>query len=752
MSVEKQKHFVGLVKLQVSELMSTFKMKENDVPTTFASAQASDEPKACTSNTLRTPKSSTSKINLSLIKKFSPLVTDGNKIRCTVEWCKSRFTYKRSYNKHMASFHANVEIDKTVKDPPGKCELLTAGMPCHTTLCERAMLYHMTHIHGINVPANHFLYGFDTSSNVPAAVFVPDTHRQEAKKTSTSTVNMQNAIVIPQSVKKCSKRLYPNICSTGDIESISDDSIDTTPKPPKAKKPKRMQFLRSSSESSFDRSLNYLEDNGQSLATAENVSNNDNNCEHINQPVLTPEDTSKDVTNKSTPPSEPISIEDDDIYQALTQEISPVHFDGVSDSSSQALSIEKEKQKTPCNSSGVVDNEKSSNHSSFRSSDSKSSQNSEADTTDTDSEESSSNSSQSEKDFNTRQNERFTDIDNLSDTSLSDDNYNFDDISQDIQEPHDDSDIEDGDDELYTSLRRRNRELRYNKRNIVRTPLYNRDENKFFIEDFKSFLLNFSVKRQTTSTINKACSHLFFQQDSLLFYEYGKSSDFNLEKFRAFASNDLLLHVRYPGDWLNDTTPSNGNKGLDRLKSHCDLREFIEYSADKYSGSHEFSASKQVIRENLQGIKLQISNAKLFRKYNILSNSKQQERKNAKMILDSSRSVNLEQIIKTWNSSLEKEELERDFDFMYQNCMDKGSISIKMLTQYSQYARTVLLMSDKNRGGVYQFTCRDFVNRIPCYFPDGYDGFNSLPHDWNPLVKPPGDPKPTTWMINLPGR
>ena len=127
-------------------------------------------------------------------------------------------------------------------------------------------------------------------------------------------------------------------------------------------------------------------------------------------------------------------------------------------------------------------------------------------------------------------------------------------------------------------------------------------------------------------------------------------------------------------------------------KAHSALREFIEYEVDKFDTSRNFNVLKKEVRDNLQGIANQISSAKLYKRYNIFANNLQQKRKQAKMILQASKCVNLEKIVKTWNSSLEKEELDRDYQFMFENCMAKGSISIKMLTQYSQYARTVLLM------------------------------------------------------------
>ena len=86
--------------------------------------------------------------------------------------------------------------------------------------------------------------------------------------------------------------------------------------------------------------------------------------------------------------------------------------------------------------------------------------------------------------------------------------------------------------------------------------------------------------------------------------------EFNLENLRNFSSN-TFVHLRYPGDWISDTAGTIGNKGLDRLKAHCEIREFLKYEADKFDSSHNFFAMKQEVKENLEGINQQISSAKL---------------------------------------------------------------------------------------------------------------------------------------------
>ena len=737
---QEHQQFIGLIKLQIAEVISLLKMDDIEIAGHSASGNSSHESTACTSNTLKTPKSSTLRIDLSKIKKFSPLIVDGNRIRCSVSWCKSRFSYKRTYNKHMVNFHPNVLVDHTVKDPPGTCELLTAGLPCHTTLCERAMMYHLEHIHGIHVPANHFLYGFDTSLNVPSAIFVPDAHRYQAKKSS--TLNIPNVIVVSQNTRKHQKRPYPTISPLDDFQSVNEEPIDSTPKAPKPKKVRRALYIKSPSESSRDTTYHQLEHSSPIICTPEAVLQDGIDDGENSQLLLTP-DNDKEIGNDNvTPQSNSCSIHDDvneDINEnnSMTQPVQSELNEKSDSSPTQELSPERSKRKSTSTSSSSDDSSGSSSDSSDESSDSK-------DSTDSDRESVNDRGASFLKNSHgDNGDDQETEV--CTNVSLSDDD---DVLSQIIKDSNDDSDIEFGDSDLYTAIRRRNREERYNKRNVTFTPLYERDENRIFIQDFKYFLLNLSVQKQPTSTVTGACNHLFIQDDSLLSHEFKNNSEFTLEHFRKFNSNNFI-HIKYPGDWINETAGENGNKGLSRLKGHSYLREFIEYEADKFDSSSDFCATKQSVRDNLNGIKQQVTNTKLFRKYNILSNTKEQRRKNVKMILH--KSVDFKKIIKTWNTSVEKEELDKDYEFMFNNCIEKGTVSIKQLTQYSQYARIVLLMSDKNRGGVYQFKCIDFVNRHPCYFPDGYEGFSSLPLGWKPLDRPSHNPTPSTWMICLPG-
>ena len=121
------------------------------------------------------------------------------------------------------------------------------------------------------------------------------------------------------------------------------------------------------------------------------------------------------------------------------------------------------------------------------------------------------------------------------------------------------------------------------------------------------------------------------------------------------------------------------------------------------------------------------------------------------MILNPSRNVTIESIVKTWNLSLEKDEIDRDHDHIFKSAIERGAISNKNFTKYSAYARMVLFLSDKNRVSTYQFTYQDYIMRRELYFPIGYTDFGSLPPGYNPFVPSEENTSPTVWMINLAG-
>ena len=135
-----------------------------------------------------------------------------------------------------------------------------------------------------------------------------------------------------------------------------------------------------------------------------------------------------------------------------------------------------------------------------------------------------------------------------------------------------------------------------------------------------------------------------------------------------------------------------GGKGVERLKAHSSLRKYIEYAVDQMSASEDFAPMKASVRENLEAISKQITNNKLYMKYNSLAKQSFQDKKKAEQILQPSKAINIEFIISKWNGSLEKEETDRDYSFIYENAIQNNYISISNFTRYAIYVRLALLL------------------------------------------------------------
>lgn len=317
-----------------------------------------------------------------------------------------------------------------------------------------------------------------------------------------------------------------------------------------------------------------------------------------------------------------------------------------------------------------------------------------------------------------------------------------------------DSDTEISDSIQFTQLRLENKRLRYESRTENISKYQDLPKNKKFISDFKLYMNKDTIATQNkeTSTIAKDLRHLFHKEDSFLYYYKSKDKSFSLEDLRSFESENFV-NLSYPIDWLVDTVGTDGNKGLDRLKSHQDLRSFIEYSVDQYSSTQDFASKKQAVRDNLASIEKQMSKNRLWNKYTKLSNCDKQDRDKAKKILDPSLTLKIKTCVKTWNDSLEKEEEDRDFNHIYEEAICQKYISKRNFTSWAHYARINLCLSDKSRQSSYKFKLCDYYDRIPQWYPAGYHGFGDLPADWNPNEAPSdnNDAEPSVWIINITG-
>ena len=257
-----------------------------------------------------------------------------------------------------------------------------------------------------------------------------------------------------------------------------------------------------------------------------------------------------------------------------------------------------------------------------------------------------------------------------------------------------DSDYEDNDTTAFTKKRRENKQNRYLQRNTNVLELHELEENKTFIEDMRSYMEKnvISTANTKTPTIDKTVRYLFTKPDSFLNYEYKKNNNFSLENLRNFNESSFQ-HLSYPLDWiLSSAETETSTLGVERLKAHADLREFLEYEVSTYDNSEGFARMKNSVRENLDSITKQISKNKLFKKYNTVTAHVKQKTDRCKMILQPSTTVNVEKLAKTWNASHEKVETEKDYEFIFESAMAENDIGVKNLTKYAQYARICLLL------------------------------------------------------------
>ena len=81
-----------------------------------------------------------------------------------------------------------------------------------------------------------------------------------------------------------------------------------------------------------------------------------------------------------------------------------------------------------------------------------------------------------------------------------------------------------------------------------------------------------------------------------------------------------------------------------------------------------------------------------MQKFQIKSNHLKQKRDKAKMILQPAQVSKIENCVKQWNESFECSEMAKDYAFIFQNAIEDQYISAKNFTNYSHYARIVLLL------------------------------------------------------------
>lgn len=576
------------------------------VPTT--SNSANETPKSASGNILH-------------IKKFSPLIQERSKLRCTVAGCSSRFAHRRSYQKHMRVFHQNHKIDLGLKDPPGTCLMLSAktNRTCGAKLPYRSIYQHLQTFHNIKRPADKILFGFDLTTSIPKPVFVSKGEELEPRDEE-------------QDLPLASDESSQELDEDGDLQSGNGKTS-----PPRADEPEGIVDIsqkKDLDQTEFTKDipieidddipneiLNLPADQTLQLIEAlEDTIPSNIDGSYILQRETISEDTNDSVTSVEHLSSTPIA---GDVHHPSTQrgekrkhsnilenmfpdledeillsDICTPPIEATYGDTDVVLEPEEKKEKV----SSIPLHENMDNDALY-----------EPGSSDV------SGDEVSDGDSNMTVDERVF------------------------------SDYEDDDDSSYTETRRKNKSIRHLKRNTIIVALKDREQNSQFIADFISFMKDNIICTRSTNptTLTKALRHLFHQEDSLLSYESERDNNFHLEDYRDITS-PTFRHLPSPADWVVSTSGREGNKGLDRLKSHAELRKFLEYEVAKYTDP-KYDALKKSVRENLMDLDKQVTGNRLFKKYTQLSKQKKQLRDKAMMILEPSRNVHVENIVRVWN-------------------------------------------------------------------------------------------------------
>ena len=721
-------HWAKMIRFQFESLKPLYARYEPRYPSTpigQGKGQASTNPTQAAS----TPQANRGGSNVEQFHTFSPLVPPQAKLPCTVSGCSSRFAYSRSYVVHMKSHHPGKPINYNVRDPVGTCRLISrwTSRECGSKLGLKTMYVHLKTLHGVDKPKDMTLVGFNLQPT-PTAVFVPK--REVTTYVSQNQPQNNPPERISTQPGATAQRITEGLLSEGEpsknetvddplVENVGSSIIISDDDAPKC--PIQINVKDVSSPVLQKRHIDA--DTNHALAGAEAIQISDD--EDIASPKFM--DVEEDKTENEKIPSEtPVSRRKKTrTKRKLINSPSPLKK-SFTNKSIADLADEEFPDMVDTNDNSVPSSpigEKSKNQI----------------------ETSGSPIGEKEKNRNESVDHTILEASNL---SLIDDNVAT------HNQRNTDSDYEDGDTDSYTQNRLSNKKIRHGKRNDPHVNLYELPENSKFIEDMVNYMKldAISTKNKHNSTISKNLRNLFHNADSFLSHEYFRDNSFNLEQLRNFKSEDFK-NLKYPIEWLTSTCSRDdeGSKGVERLKSHQDLRSFLEFEVDKFDSGIEFAPKKQAIRDNLASIAKQVSTGRLYRKYKIIANNLTQEEKRAKQILSPSKGVNTENCVRVWNKSLEREQADRDFKFSYEEAFKKQYISKKGLTSWAHNARMNLCLSDRSRGSVYKFTMKDYIERIPQWYPEDYDGFNELPDDWNPNIPPSDDVEPSVWMIKISG-
>ena len=336
-------------------------------------------------------------------------------------------------------------------------------------------------------------------------------------------------------------------------------------------------------------------------------------------------------------------------------------------------------------------------------------------------------------------------------------------IEEDLRTAEDDfdedSDIESDDEDVFTFARLRNKTDRYRHRNNPDKVLdENLPENKPFIEKFVAYIRKTSTTRnKKSSTISLSTSLLFRHDDSFLVYRKKKNPSFSLDRLVCFNDLSRFVELKDPSSWIDEIGGEDGRDNAIRRKEMFKAYKRLCRFVLKILGDTDFGTDllsivrRDKIRTSLKDIIDDIDKDKTWTKLQRIIDSDRVETQKAKATIDPNQKHNAATANKTYFASPEFRNRLNKCQQSYEKSLASDKISGKDVNMIGNFARHLLVMTDRNRSASYNFKNSDFASRQPVWFPEGHnaDKFDGLPENWNMFEKPSDGREPDAWILDL---
>ena len=306
----------------------------------------------------------------------------------------------------------------------------------------------------------------------------------------------------------------------------------------------------------------------------------------------------------------------------------------------------------------------------------------------------------------------------------------------------------------------------------MKPKLCDLEKNAGIILEFESFLRNLKFDTSSNgsdlSTIRKVKGHLFHYEDSLLQFQSKTTPHYNLERHFTPMAEDFL-EVTDPTcshGWLQSIAGPSGKdlpgRRKEMLKSHARWRDFVleKLTRADFGSSADGLYKREISIKNLDQIANRIKKKQVFSQLSNLENQLRSQKQKARAIVYPSNNFQEQQSVKQWFMSEEAKEEERFCMKVYDKSLSGSRIGPKDFSRFANWARFSLVLEDRNRRSVYNFSNRDFMERTPKWLPEMIqeddvdnvvDRFEMLPKDWDADTPHKEDEDPSCWVIQVCG-